>query len=1038
MRRIARGWKVALLALVSCGDADGGFTLGAEALVEITPGSLSFAYVKRGEVAYRVVTVYHGGTGGTIDLDVHLDTTSPDLYLAEVERSSLEPGQESRIRVEYRADHDEADVGSLVIGHNLAENPRTVVPVSSPGQTPILVGVPGRVDFGIVQAGAPATVKVLVTNIGTVDGTLSNFVVDGDTDTDFGVYIPPEATVAPGASVTVELSYHPTGRDSDAATVTLLTERPDASLSIPVEGEELTPVLVVEPQTIQFGWVEPGQSELTTLVVRNQGNTWLEVDSLALGEAHPSLKLLSVPAFPQILAPDDWFEVGVLFSPIEQVPMSSQPLGKVVVASSDEARNPFSAPIFGAAGVPSLQVVPDDTVDFAFVAQNFTAKRAVTVVNVGTLAVTVTGAEIVGATSDEFEFATPERLPATLLPSESVDLELTFTNRGAASGSEFAQFLLYSNDPVIPEYPLGVVARRSEAPTCEPAFVPDLLAMGAAKEGSIVDGVMQVVNYGSGNCEYEEYDLEGCLNIQSDYRFYYNCQVPGFVAAFEVVDAPPPGSVMGPGDIGEFTIRFHAPPVTDHVVGRDPHYARLAAIFTDPNQSKFVYLAPEGGWFKGINVRAEAAEQVLIVDPPLIDFGSVRGDCSSPASLIKIINKSPLESKLLSVDLSGCAGTMKVDVPGLPATIPGYQILYLEAFYAPPKGSGAQTACAAKIGTDGKIANYGYASSAAVDLGGKVLDLDHHTDSFQQVPPSSVDVLFIVDDSGSMADEQVKLHNELPKLVELAVNWGQDYHLAVTTTDTKLLNGKFKGVPAVATPEHTVAEFADNLIVGTAGFWDEKGLLAAWMALSGTNVVDTGIPCVNAPGQCPQYEEGKYYWCLDGTCKGPNAQFLRKDAQLVIIIISDEEDGSEDSVEWFVTHFAGLKPVGSGVGVKLHGIITPPEGCVGGFGTPGDRYIQAVDAMGGVWTSICAPEFSDAFAQISAGTFGLTDRFYPTYPPDPVSIQVRVDGVACDAWEWNAVTQSLVFPDMSAACAPQYGQTVEIEYDILCFATSGG
>ena len=48
------------------------------------------------------------------------------------------------------------------------------------------------------------------------------------------------------------------GRDDDDGVAVISTERDDVSLSIPMQGQEETPKLVVNPNTIQFGWVEPG------------------------------------------------------------------------------------------------------------------------------------------------------------------------------------------------------------------------------------------------------------------------------------------------------------------------------------------------------------------------------------------------------------------------------------------------------------------------------------------------------------------------------------------------------------------------------------------------------------------------------------------------------------------------------------------------------------------------------------------------------------------------------------------------------------
>ena len=114
-------------------------------------------------------------------------------------------------------------------------------------------------------------------------------------------------------------------------------------------------------------------------------------------------------------------------------------------------------------------------------------------------------------------------MPVTLNPGDTVDLALGFANEGGSEGTEFARFLFNSSDPLVPEYNINVVARRAERPTCEPAFTPEFLSLGAIREGQTAVGVIEMVNFGSGSCEYQSFDLDSCLKIQSGIRHYYDC-----------------------------------------------------------------------------------------------------------------------------------------------------------------------------------------------------------------------------------------------------------------------------------------------------------------------------------------------------------------------------------------------------------------------------------------------------------------------------------------------------------------------------------
>ena len=92
---------------------------------------------------------------------------------------------------------------------------------------------------------------------------------------------------------------------------------------------------------------------------------------------------MNPPQTPFTLAPGELVKMGALFSPVDTWPMNGEPLANMVVTSSDEANNPLTVPFYGAAGVPSIYVSPEDVVDFAYVAEGFSAKRVITVLNIG-------------------------------------------------------------------------------------------------------------------------------------------------------------------------------------------------------------------------------------------------------------------------------------------------------------------------------------------------------------------------------------------------------------------------------------------------------------------------------------------------------------------------------------------------------------------------------------------------------------------------------------------------------------------------------
>ena len=211
-----------------------------------------------------------------------------------------------------------------------------------------------------------------------------------------------------------------------------------------------------------------------------------------------------------------------------------------------------------------------------------------------------------------------------------------------------------------------------------------------------------------------------------------------------------------------------------------------------------------------------------------------------------------------------------------------------------------------------------------------------------QTPPQA-DILFIVDTSCSMTEEQSALSSNFRTLLDHVQNQGVDFHIAVTTTDVDAggERGAFTGpiiTPSTPDPD---GDFASAVLQGTNGSPIEQGLEAARLALSQ-----------------PQLSTN-------------NAGFLRSDASLTIIFLSDEDDQSPDAVADYVSFLQGLK---SGPPVTLNSIVgDTPQGCQGpsGSASAGLRYLNGTNSTGGAFSSICGADWSAALTNVPASGAGF-------------------------------------------------------------------
>ena len=192
---------------------------------------------------------------------------------------------------------------------------------------------------------------------------------------------------------------------------------------------------------------------------------------------------------------------------------------------------------------------------------------------------------------------------------------------------------------------------------------------------------------------------------------------------------------------------------------------------------------------------------------------------------------------------------------------------------------------------------------------------------------SRVDILFVVDDSGSMSPLQKKLAAHVGLMVEKLNLRGDDYRIAVTTTDstgksTSFVNNSGYDVLDKNTPNLKEA-FEKNVTVGTNGSGTEQGFKQAEVALT-------------------TYMSGNFY---------------RKHSKLHIVFFGDEGDQSQYSAQTFKSFLDNY--TGSGAGLQKYEITAVnifTQSCRSEYpnGAPlADKEVELVQLTGGKSISLC-------------------------------------------------------------------------------------
>lgn len=327
------------------------------------------------------------------------------------------------------------------------------------------------------------------------------------------------------------------------------------------------------------------------------------------------------------------------------------------------------------------------------------------------------------------------------------------------------------------------------------------------------------------------------------------------------------------------------------------------------------------------------------------------------------------------------------------------------------------------------------------------LPLNWRTVELIQGGPGMVDILWVVDTSGSMAEEQAYLATNFNSLIGSLKAAGQDFQTAITTTDicqdqvpddlaqrvcplpyggsaATHLRGSFVGDVGRKVLKSSdidlVERFNSYTRLGVNGSGFEHGLKAAELAV------------------------GK-------SLAGQNEGLIRRDAFLAVIVVSDEQDdgiglsqidaySGKNLVAEGLTTFryteddlvSSLRQ-SKGIGNFSVSAITPTRLASGALCSAahtqpleeGTQYIAAAQKTGGIVQSICDTNWSQSLALIGADLSAQTSQVVLPSTPDPATIKVKVNGIESKAWTYVPANNAVKF---NVGSVPPKGASIVVGY----------
>lgn len=1060
---------VLLLAVACSSGSDGGKLGKVEDLdIQVDPPSYTFPATLVGQPASKTFAIRHIGVEGTLKLsNIGFATTSEEFTLEAPDKLELEAGEETLLTVTYTPVDEEADEIDLEIGHNseLKANPHVITLRTVSPQGALFV-FPSTIAFGEVESGDLKTVPVRIENKGSKSVQLESIGIreggspDFYVDSDLGVIGLPRA-ILPNEEIEIVLGYEPTGGDADEGILQLIKKNEDQSLeemAFELSGREVGAKLTIVPAKIDFGWVNLGESRDEVVILKNTGERPLVVTDVSLTDLldglDGSLTLIDLPEAGVSIEPNDRVEFGVSFEAKQTFVPTGSFIARVRLETNDANQAEAYVPVFGRVSAPTIVATPNP-VDFGFVATNDTQTRDLTIINTGFGDLLITEIEIVSATG-EFTIETDESFgPLATIPSETIlpadeyySAHVRFTNQGGTEGEAVsATLILRSNDPVNGEATITLNALRASQMACAPVFQPEVLNFGFVAHGYSKKMSLTVANTGTGPCQFQKVMLGDCMSFFG----IEQCSPGNMSSYFKLMGIPQfPGGLLSPGQSVFFPI-LYTPPSTgvsfdDLPWGEFEGFAAMMLLkFTDPSNqdgdgNDVEISIPEITEIPGANpgdppqqlgsanVRGSTGKSCLTLLPNDVDFGLVGIGCTSEIVPVKVYNTctKPIAVKALSFD--SCGPEFKIAAyPPLPQTLTMANTMEIGLVYGPQDLGLDQ--CALLIETEDVDLG-----AFSVPLSGEgTFDMDQD-DEFTQTTGQEVDILFVVDNSGSMGDDQENLSANFGKLTAVAQQWQNDFHIGVVTTDMEGMMSSWCCGNLVGPPKYVTNEnweiFQDNVKVGDNGSATEQGLYASQAALSFPLAHDTSIAC-EFESDCEDPDT-----CVEGFCGGENRGFMRQDATLHVVYVSDEQDDSPAELNFYTDFLMSIKGYQNPNLLYAHAVVAgvEPEGtftdCAGEAGT---RYMEVADQTNGIKVDICEPDWAATLEILGDAIFGLKTQFFLTRPADPATVQVWVQGIECEeGWSYDQASNSVIF-DQYGSCMPEPEEIVLIHYEVICY-----
>lgn len=387
------------------------------------PTSLAFGTVQVGKSSSLSETLTNSG-GSSLTISAAMASGSGFSLSGLSLPLNLTAGQSTSFTVVFAPSTSGSASGTVTITSN-GSNSSLSIPLSGTGAAQgDLVANPASLAFGNVQDGTSKSLTDTLTNSGGTSLTISAASASGSGFSVSGLSLP--LTLGAGQSTSFTVLFSPTAIGAASGSVTITSNGSDSTLSIPLSGTGVSQgTLSANPTSLAFGTVQVGKSSSLSETLTNSGGTSLTISAAAASGSGYSVSGLSLPL---TLSAGQSTSFSVVFSPTA----SGNSSGSITI-TSDGSNPSLNIPLSGTGATQGTLSANPSSLGFGSVQVGSSANLSETVTNTGGSSVTISQANVSGATFSISGLS----LPLSLAANQSVTFTATFTpsSGGMISGS---------------------------------------------------------------------------------------------------------------------------------------------------------------------------------------------------------------------------------------------------------------------------------------------------------------------------------------------------------------------------------------------------------------------------------------------------------------------------------------------------------------------------------------------------------------------------------------------------------------------------